>query len=506
MSMSTAQAPHRSRLGKFRRHKTSIRLSLTLWYVGVWACVLAIFTVILYSILSTGMGRQLDQTLRSHAEGVESAISAYWRGESELGNWMESPQQPLKAAVREGKLSEVIAAWAQATRMLETARPFRILDHGGNVLAASWGFEGLESLTPELVTADEASRHPVHRTHKTAESRIRFLTHPAVEDGEGLYYIQTGGLLNRVDAARRELRLWLFLLVPPALAIAVLVGWLVASTALHPINRMIRQAQRISAESLFDRIDVPKTGDELERLAVTFNGLLSRIENSFERIRRFSAAASHELRTPLTVMRGEVELALRSPRSPKEYQDLLRLQLGTVEEMTEVVGELLTLARTDGSEGVMRTEPVELTTMMERLKERWMPIARKAKVQMEVETDGAAWVEGDAKLLNRLISNLVDNAVRYTPPHGTITIKVEAQEDIVSLRVQDSGPGIPESKLAHIFNGITSPRSDAPKDATGIGLGLCRWITEVHRGRMDVTSHAGQGTLCTVWLPRLDRS
>ncbi|MGH2349844.1 MAG: sensor histidine kinase, partial [bacterium] len=314
-------------------------------------------------------------------------------------------------------------------------------------------------------------------------------------------FIQTAGSLKHVDDSLAGLRLWLLWLTPLTLLGTSAIGWFLATTALRPVGRMTRQAQRIGAERLEDRLDVPKTGDELERLAATFNDLLARLEHAFRRMRQFSAAASHELRTPLTAMKGELEVVLRKPRRPEEYRSVLHTHLQLVDEMAHLVAELLMLARSDAVKGAVEFRPVEIGALIRQVSDLWCRSAEAKGIRITIATPKRVWVRGEPRLLERVVANLLDNAIRHTPAGGRITVRSERHGEQACLIVQDTGPGIPAGELPHIFDRFFKPPAATNGSSTGLGLGLCRWIVEAHAGRIDIISPPAQGATFTVWFP-----
>jgi signal transduction histidine kinase len=225
------------------------------------------------------------------------------------------------------------------------------------------------------------------------------VTRPVLDGQNVLYLVQAAAWRSSMDGSLRRLRLWLFLLVPLTLIVTSSVGWALGSTAMRPIDRMITQARQIGVGSLNERIDVPQTRDALERLAVTFNDLLSRLEAAFKRMRQFSATASHELRTPLTAMKGELEVALRRPRDPEEYQRVLRAHLQTIDEMTATVEELLGLARSEAAEGAIEWRPVELVSLAHQVNDSWRSLVASKHIRLTVQASKPVWVEGGAAAL-----------------------------------------------------------------------------------------------------------
>ncbi|MBI4314187.1 MAG: HAMP domain-containing protein [Candidatus Omnitrophica bacterium] len=485
----------------------SIRQTLPLWNFAVLSIVLALFGGVLYASVSSGLYRNIDNTLVLQADAVAESIFAFREAEraatpSAPGNWQAAPSP----AIAPERFSDLIGRWARKTGILESGRAICIFDSSGRPVAASEGFVHL-GISPMPADSETLAGKTVFKTDKISEGRIRWMIRPILERGKTVYLIQTAESLSQADTSLHELRLWLVSLIPSALLVTSLIAWFLISTALKPLGRMAFQARQIHAQALDRRIDVPETKDEFERLARIFNEMLDRLERAFKRIRQFSAAASHELRTPLTVMRGEVEVALRRPREGEEYRRVLCNQLETLQEMASTVEELLTLARGDASEGAMERRPVMLDAVVDQVSESLRPLAQAKSVALLVSKQRGVEVRGERRLLKRLISNLLDNAIRHTPPEGRVNISVTRVDAMARISVQDTGSGISSKEIPEIFDRFFIKRSSSEgtttSTSTGIGLGLCRWIAEVHQGRIDVSSPPGEGATFTVWLPLL---
>jgi heavy metal sensor kinase len=489
--------------------RRSIRQTLTLWYVGILAIILTVFGWVLYRSVSGSLARSIDRTLVVQAAGLADSVHAFWRAEQAVlasgqGNWASAPPTSLREEITRGGFADLLARWAEKTGSLEDGRPIRLLDIDGKALLTSTGFRPLDiPLSPDVVS--EALRgRVVYETMKTPNGRLRLVTRPVFDGSPALYLVQMSAPLAQMDASLSELRAWLLWLIPLTLLVTSSIGWFLATAVLRPVGHIISQAQRISAGHLDERIDVPTTGDELQHLGATFNDMLARLERDFNRLRQFSAAASHELRTPLTVMRGELEVALRKPRESDEYQRVLRTHLDTVNEMAHTIEELLTLARSESMEAAVEWRPVELGELAHQVSRTWQRYAEPKAVQVEVPVQERVWVRGERRLLERIVANLLDNAIRHTPPQGRITVETRRAGEHACLIVRDTGPGIAPDELPHIFNRFFKPWSSADGDRpAGLGLGLCRWIVEAHHGRIEVTSPPGQGAQFTVFLPVL---
>ncbi|PIQ82223.1 MAG: hypothetical protein COV76_04905 [Candidatus Omnitrophica bacterium CG11_big_fil_rev_8_21_14_0_20_64_10] len=487
----------------------SIRARLALWYAGVLAVSLIGFGAALYGTVRFSLHQNMDRMLDLQAAGLTNAVRSFREAERAkdpaVSNWQPGPIVEVPDLLKQGKIEDLIFRWAQKTQAMEVDLPVRVLDRRGEMIvqAQAPGFAGL--YPSGLRDSVEKASHgkPVHRTIGSKETRFRWLTYPVIEKDRLLYFIQIGVSLNRMDEILGALRMWLLILIPVISLAGGLVGVLLVARVFSPIGRMIRQADQISGQALDKRMPVPATGDEVERLARTFNAMLDRVERNFRRLRQFSAAASHELRTPLTALRGELELLLRRPRSPEAYREVLTAQLETVKEMSVIVEELLALARSDAT-GLAEMEPVELRDLVDHLTGAWKRLAAEKRIDFRVEAARPVWVLGERRLLDRLIANLLDNAIRHTPARGKVTLRVDYWRDRAGLFVQDSGSGIPAQEIPKLFDRFFKPSfSPHGSDSTGLGLGLCRWIAEVHRGRIEVSSPSGEGALFIVWLPLL---
>jgi signal transduction histidine kinase len=294
---------------------------------------------------------------------------------------------------------------------------------------------------------------------------------------------------------------------------------------------MTQAARRIEAERLAERLEGAEVDDELGRLARTLNEMLARLEAGFAQVRRFSADASHELRTPLTILKGEIEVALRSAREPVEYRRVLESALEEVERMARLVDDLLMLSRADAGALRWDQEPVELDRLVEDIAKRGEILGRARGNQVAIQTLEPLITRGDEQRLRQLLLNLVDNAVKYTPPGGRVTVSLrraggesdgprppipEAVPDgpiaespngppgeWVEIAVSDTGVGIPPEALPRIFERFYRVDGARSREAGGTGLGLCiaKTIVEAHGGGIRVESAPGIGSTFTVRLP-----
>jgi heavy metal sensor kinase len=287
------------------------------------------------------------------------------------------------------------------------------------------------------------------------------------------------------------------------LALAVAGGAFLSRQALRPVAEGIRAARRLDPEDLSGRLPTTGAGDELDELAAAFNGLLDRLAADHAQVIRFTADASHELRGPLAAMRAAIEVALQRPRGPEEYRNVLASLGEQCERLTALVNGLLLLARADAGEVAIDREPVDLARVAADVVEMFEPLADERGIRLTAETDGTATVAGDPSRLRQLVTNLADNAIRFTEPGGRVTVAVgvETPEARAVLRVADTGIGIPPEHLPHVFERFYQADAARASGGCGLGLSICRWIVKAHGGRIDARSKPGEGTEFTVNLP-----
>jgi len=273
--------------------------------------------------------------------------------------------------------------------------------------------------------------------------------------------------------------------------------------ALAPVEAIARTASDIEAQNLSERLPLRGTGDELDQLSATLNAMLARLEDSFRHITQFTADASHELRTPLTVMKGETELALRRPREAADYTIVLESNLEEIDRMTRIVDELLFLSRADMGEVKMERLPVKLESLLEDIHRQASLLGQERDVQVVLGLTAPAVVLGDELRLRELFLNLVDNAVKYSRPGGSVDISLLTESDQAKVIVADQGIGISREDQKRIFDRFY--RADDArahtKKGTGLGLAICAWIVESHHGRIEVQSELHKGSTFTVTLP-----
>jgi heavy metal sensor kinase len=292
--------------------------------------------------------------------------------------------------------------------------------------------------------------------------------------------------------------------LPLLVILASLLGYWLSAQALAPVSRIIQGAERVGVRNLSRRLEVPRARDELRRLTEHLNAMLDRIEASVKRITQFTADASHDLRTPLALIRTNAELVLRRPRSESEYREALHRILVTSEETTELIEQLLMLARADANVAQLKMEPTELYKIVRAAGQKArMLAAGKGLSFSESGPPCSLTLSANAAALERLLLSVVDNAVKYTPPSGHVALVLAVQGSQAVIEVRDTGIGIAEQDLPHVFERFYRADQTRSRETRGSGLGLsiAKWIAETHNGSIELRSRPGQGTTVIIRLP-----
>jgi len=288
--------------------------------------------------------------------------------------------------------------------------------------------------------------------------------------------------------------------------IGMATGWVIAGRALLPVMAIARAAQRISGSNLSLRIPERKAADELEYLIETFNDMISRLEQSFIQVRQFSTDVSHELRTPITIVRGQLEVALFTAQTTEQYRDAIVVALGDVERLSQIVRALLLLSQAETGQVVLQLQPLDLCETARNITEQFEIPAEGAGVEISFHVgSGNCTGDFDRVQIERMLSNLISNAVKFTPPGGEVRVSVGRVGDEGEIVVEDTGQGIAPEHLPHIFDRFYRVRGmeeqASPEKGLGLGLSFVNWIVRAHAGTIEVKSELGKGTTFIVRLP-----
>ena len=413
-----------------------------------------------------------------------------------IDNQLRTTADPLMGSIENGRLrfdsNERPTLTLQGIEMARLVTPSgTVLDKLGNEFVPLIPLP--ENRRSEFFTLRFASEdEPGEKGHTEI---FRLLSIPILVDGNLEGYLQVGRDIESVHEALTRLLRLLLLTGPILVGGAAIGGYWLTGQALAPIEKIRRQAASIRARDLSKRLDWTTPEDEVGRLARTFNEMLDRLEESFQRQRRFTGDASHELRTPLAVIRGEIEVALERPRTPAEYVETLESVGVEAQRMSRLVNELLLLARADADELQLEFEKVDLAELLRLLVDQMQRQAQEAGVSLTADLPLSLTIPGDRDRLLELFINLIENTLLYAPG-SQVDVQVQSFGENVEVTITDSGPGIPEADLPHIFDRFY--RVDRVRErssrGSGLGLAIAQEIARAHGGLISVQSEPGKGT------------
>jgi two-component system, OmpR family, sensor kinase len=450
----------------------SLRARLTIWYVMALVAILAVFAAgVLTMQHRIGMRR---------VDGALDGLIA------QLANMMREELRELDTPALAAKESSNVIA--------SPGKPLAILDRDGGVLASQ--LDGLS--LADLVSG--AAPAPGARTVNAAHGAWRVHIEPRTLEG-AQFFLVVASPLSDLARDQRELREAMALGIPIALLLAAAGGLWIASIGLRPVTAMARRASAIPPNGE-DDLGPPVRDDELGQLARAFNGLVGRLRAALQTQRQFMADASHELRSPVSVIRTAADVALsRETRTESEYREALTIAGAQSRRLGTLVEDMLVLARADGGGYPFRPVDFYLDDVIDECRRAVGMLA--ADRQVTVRTTGASEVpvRGDTELLQRLLVNLLQNAVLHTPPEGAVSVDVAVNGSEVGIRVNDSGHGIAEEDRTRIFDRFVQLDPSRRTEGAGLGLTIAKWIAEAHGGSLTIESSGPRGTTFCVLLP-----
>jgi heavy metal sensor kinase len=308
--------------------------------------------------------------------------------------------------------------------------------------------------------------------------------------------VQVGISLENTEIDLRRLLIFMILAGAGLMLLASLGGNFIIRKALKPVKSVVQTAKDISADDLSLRIESGQRQDEIGELVDTFNDMISRLEKSIKKIKQFSGDVSHELRTPLTIIRGEIEVLLRKERNKEEYQKTLKSTLEEAAYLERIIDDLLFLSRIEALEKKEFEKSVQLDEIVLKVVESQELAAKKKKITLDIKKVEPARIKGEEILLERMVANIIDNAIRYTDPEGKVEVSLDNQDGSSVLLVQDTGIGIPEESMPLIFDRFYVVDKSRFKEAGGLGLGLSivKQVADCHGGKIEVKSELNKGT------------
>ncbi len=474
----------------------SIRTRLTLWYTGVLALVLVVLSFITYFVFLRSVERRTDANLNELSETFLVTLRA------ELED--QTGADPFKAA----------AQVAIAEHLFQD-QVYWIADPTGKMIVSSLeSVFGKGSPPPELLSSAsfleflEASSHAERFFGKVRGGRSGYRAFARRFSARGKSY--TLVILQSLHAQKEmleEVTATFAWVIPIAILLASAGGYFLVRKSLAPVVAMSSQAGRIGAANLHERLAVQNDRDELGQLARSFNSLLDRLGESFERQRRFMADASHELRTPVAILRGEAEVALSQQARPvEEYRESLSVLHQEAQRLTHIVEDLFTLTRADAGQYPLQPSDFYLNELICECVHSARTLASAKKISLAFDDVAEAPIHADESLLRRMVLNLLDNAIKYTPEGGRVTVECQCQRGEYALSITDTGTGIPAELRPRIFERFfradkARSRSESDGGGAGLGLAISRWIAEAHQGRLELTRSDSTGSTFTAYLP-----
>lgn len=461
----------------------SIRFRLTVWYGGLLAALLLLFSGATWFGLAHYLQQTLSATLARQAQQI---------GENFLLEVQVSGENYVVSEINEHYLPEQNDQFVRVTRA------------DGSILYVS-GIPRNKGFDPAQVSAAplKAQQAATREEHLPGGGELLIYSLPFVARDGNRFVIESGAPDDAIENVLRGLLLTLAVALPVMLSVALVGGYWLMRRALSPLDEIASGAERITSHNLNERLLVPRSDDELERLALALNQMIARLDESFQYIRRFTADASHELRTPLTVLRGELEALTQRPHLQAETRETLGSALEETERLARIVESLLTISRLDAGEAQMERVSFDLAELTSATVEQMRLLAEDRNLTLSCETEGSVTIEGDRARLKQVIVNLVDNAIKYTPTGGAVSVTVGLENQHAVLQVADNGTGIPVEAQAHLFERfyrVDKARS-RQMGGTGLGLAIVKSIVTAHGGQVLVQSREGKGSRFRVELP-----
>lgn len=466
----------------------SVRVKLTLWYLAVLALVLIAFSAVIYALLRQSLYERLDAGLRVEIRAMAAAM------ERELA----SGAAELDAVTR--------AQEERTTQRQATA----IFDVNGRQLAERPTRSGKRARLPELslIPVDDTYFYTITEEEDGGRDGRRIAVRRVKNESTSNTYIYAASQpLDRVVEELSSLRQNLLLGIPLALALAGVGGWFLARRTLGPVVEMSEHARRIGAANLGERLPIANPRDELGKLATTFNELLERLDASFEQQRRFMADASHELRTPLSVLRTTAAVTLERSRKDYEYREALGLVGEQARRLTRIVEDMFTLARADAGQPSLQRSDFYLEEVVAESARAASVLGARKGVAVEMEEAQESPCRGDEGLLRQMFLNLLDNAIKHTPPGGNVRVSLQRNNSHYTVAVADTGSGIPPEAQAHVFERFfradkSRSRSESVTGSgAGLGLAIARWVAEAHGGTLELQLTGNTGSTFIATLP-----
>jgi two-component system, OmpR family, sensor kinase len=460
---------------------TSLKTRIAVWYISLSTLILVCLGLALYLIISHSMMNERRALIAQDLERIQQVSQRF--GDRGVSRLLEEAEEeiPLKPGDEFVQIFTLDGANVANSPNLRNQRlPFR----------------------PDLAQPGA----PKFETISTStDGSTALLSGTRINVKGQSYFVAIAASLSNVRSIQRRLLVTLLLAIPAAILLALLGGAVLANRAIEPLNRMTATAHRISADHLAERMELARGDIELKRLAEAFNEMLARLDQSFKQIRRFTADASHELRTPVAILMGETELAMNDLLDYEECKAALSSRREELQRMAQIVDDLLALSQFDYGEKALQLKPLDFSDLVIEVCEQQRNQAKSKGVTLELTETVPVEIEGDSSRLRQMVRNVLDNAIKYTPAGGRVTVGLDRSKgNEFRLRVSDTGIGIPADALPHIFDRFyrVDQARTREEGGSGLGLSIVKQIIEAHGGSVSVKSDLGAGTIMTLTMPK----
>lgn len=482
----------------------TIRTRLTLWF-SIWlTAILLIFGGIRYFIIQSILLQNLDHSLRTEVTWLEEFIRPREYG-IKPGK-REPSQRPVQKRLEvdtlathllEEEMEEVDSVWNQ------------IYEH--TILNAEKKIIHIQRSNGDLLYKSPPAAQMSFHIDRPRDNTIRVKT--LIDEQGAEYRVAVGSTeniqilvaypLSEMRALGRDLFINFLFLIPFAFLVALVGGWFLTSRSLKPVDDITNAVRRITLRNLGQTLPVAEPEDELGRLSTTFNEMIGRLKTSVEKMKQFAADASHELRTPLTIMRGEIEVMLRSKKVNHSTKKLLQSMNEEIVRLSAIVDGLMLLIKAEEERMTLHFHHLKLDQLLSDLAVDASYLAKPKNIVVILQKNEPTTIMGDEERIRQLFRNLIDNAVRYTSRRGKITLSLVHQNGKALVRIADTGIGIPKKDLPKIFDRFyrSSTGEKFSVDGSGLGLSIARWIAQAHDAEIHVSSQPRKGTTFTVEFP-----
>lgn len=450
-------------------------------YGGILALILVVFSSGVYIYFRNSLQRSIDTKIKSMGDVISSSMTEV-HDPSLFGNFERYLENVLGRKPK-GKLIQII-------------------DRSGRIGAKSSDIEA-ENFATSFSTLERAlAGEVVYETIEKVRPRLRMITIPIMDNKKVTSIVQVGTSLEDFDETMKRLLLIMITGIITSVSLTLGVGYYMAKKALKPVDQIRRTAVKISSRNLEEYIDIGARKDELGKLAYTFNEMISRLRDAFQRINQFSIDVSHELKTPLTILKGGTEVALRKDRGVGEYRQLLSSHLEEIDRMSRIIDDLLLLSKADTGEMKLNVEEVAIRDLVLEVYMDMKIFAEKKNVNLVVNELEDTRLKGDELKLRRMLWNIVDNGIKYTQTGGKVEISSSLDNGYVRINVKDTGVGIGENDIKYIFDRFyRADRARKRETGSGLGLSISKWIAEAHKGAIEVQSTSPSGSFFSIKLP-----